>query len=626
MAKPIARRYLLDNSYFDHGLRDAGVPHAPANLFGPFGKFKGYAWVSQPLEGYSNIVYISSPGKTRTVFNGLMDWMDQNKWKNIVFDKSIEVTPTHTKLYQSVIGQKYELQARIKQALVSISQSVADLELLEHDIRKYEEFDEYLKGMDTDVNHVRDKKEKKELERKKKFSEMAIKTVFVDQVDYHSGGTGQGPGRLSMAFMRNNNIMPTIVDDFMIMGGPDDLDNGPLKNLSTVEKNMLRIKWKAYQAWLSSFRNEVESRLGRLTQLRMSREKTLDEFREWVKPIISRELAIKEGFSEEGNRTFENIIGTEYSSLGEATAQTYNNILSFHRLSIEEVQKTPSEMYEMASEKISELDLKNIYDSMSEILVLDENVGLRVKYPWITKAWVDSVKGDCISRVKSLMLKGFSRYLIMSNIRYMTRNTIYRGEFEVEIGVYLIDTFMITPNIAVVKMIEQKAKDEEIKRYINQMLGLKDDRRTLTYTIKNGRYVVNKENVKKVVRDGGDEKSGFKNYDELIEKYPESRYKLRFTPEGENGTLKEIRNVFNFKFDFLNHLFPTHPGEYFSSDYGDYIYNKFRKMKGRGMFFSSTPYDKDFFDRVAQFHMVITGINNGKIRGKIQSLMGVPGI
>jgi len=618
MGKSFVRKYILDSSLLDHNIRNEN--YSPSKIFGPTGKLKGYAWLTQPYEGYGNIVYVTTPGKSRTVFNNLLDWLTYDKWKNYVFDKWIEIRPSHTKMYQSVIGQKYDLQARIKQALVSISQSVADLELLEHDIRKYEEFEGYLDGMEKDTSNLK-KDEKKKAEQEKKFSEMAIKTVFVDQVDYHSGGTGQGPGRLSMAFMRNNNIMPTIVDDFMIMRNPDDLENGTLKNISTVEKNMLRVKWKAYQSWLNSFKSEVKNRLSRLIQLKRSREKTLTEFREWAKPILARELAIKEGFSEESNRTFDKLVGTEYSSLGEPIALTSTNLLSFRRLSIEEYQKTPSEMYQRDSESIPEL--ADFYDTIAKIMIFDENVGLRVKYPWITKQWVDSVKDECAKKVKGLMLGGFSRYMMMSNINYISRNTIYRGDFEVEIGVFNFDNFMITPNLVFVKMVEHKAKDEEIKRYINQMLGIKDERRTLKYTIKNGKYVVTekpKEKLSENIKTDND--TTFRSYDDLLKKYSEEKYKIEFVPQKSSNT---FNNIFNLKFDFLNHLFPS-SGEYTPSSYDDYIYKKFRKVKGLKIFFKPTPYEKDFFDRIAQFHMVNVGIKAGKMRNVIKKLMNVPGI
>ncbi len=618
----LKRMYILDNSLWDHHLREA--PHCPANIFGPFGKLKGYAWMAQPYEGYGNIVYATTPGKSRNVFNALLDWLDFSKWTTYQFDKWIEVRPVNSQLYQSVIGQKQELQARIKQALISISQSVSDLELLEHDIRKYEEFKKYLDDMKIDLSKVKDPKKKKELEKKKKLAEMAIKAVFVDQVDYHAGGTGQGPGRLSMAFMRNNNIMPTIVDDFMIMKGPEDLEEGPLKNLQTVEKNMLRIKWKAYEEWLNTFRKEVEKRLDRLNQLRRSRERTLKQFREWAKPLIARELSIKEGISENLG-DIELLKGTPYMSLGEPTSVTFVNVLAFNRLSIVEYQKTPSELYEMEKEKIPELE--NIYDDIAKILIFDEMVGLKVKYPWITPQWVDSVKGWCMSQVKAQMLGGFSRYIMASNIRFITRNTIYKGNFEVEIGVYLLDNFMITPNLMFVKMVEYKAREAEIERYINEMLGLTGKKKKLVYTVRNGKYIVQKveEKKEKEIPDTDE----FDSYDDMLRKYSPEEYEIEFSPqkEGEiSKTLKRTKNLLNLDFDFLIHLFPTHGEEYKASDYSEYIYSKFKKVKGFKRFFTSTPYEKDFFDRMAQFHMVNVGISAGMMRGVIKKAMGVPGV
>ncbi len=610
------RRYILDNSYFDHNVR--GSPYSPSDIFGPFGKLKGYAWVSQPFEGYGNIVYVTRTGRTRQVFNALMDWLDGSNFDKYVFDKWIEVRPSSGQFYQTIMGQKYDLQARVKQALISISQSVSDLELLEHDIRKYQEFENYLRDATMDVN-VSDKKKREELIKRKKLAQMALKTIFVDQVDYHAGGTGQGPGRLSMAFMRNNNIMPTIVDDFMAMESIDDIESGPLKNLQTVEKNMLRVKWKLYEEWLKTFRNEVERRLSRLNQLKRSREKTLEQFREWAKPLIVREMAIRDGFSDEANRLDVTMrLGNEYESLGEPVSMTFTNVIAFKRLSTVELQKTPSELIQKQSEKVPEIT--NIYDELAKILIFDENVGLRVKYPWITPAWVNSVKGWCLSQVKKKMLSGYSQYLIMTNVRFFTKTTTYRNNFEVETGVYAFDNFMVTPNIMFVKMVEFKAREEEVRRYINQMLGIKDERKTLRYTVVDGKYKVLKSSEKPAKQLGDNE---FSSYDELLARYPDSDYKIEFIPQKDKES--SLKNIFNLDFDFLLHKFPMSGSEFHGSDYDKYIFKQFKKRMGMSIYFRPTPYEKDFFDRIAQFHMVNVGISAGVMRGVVKKAMGVPG-
>ncbi len=610
------RRYILDNSYFDHNVR--GSPYSPSDIFGPFGKLKGYAWVSQPFEGYGNIVYVTRTGRTRQVFNALMDWLDGSNFDKYVFDKWIEVRPSSGQFYQTIMGQKYDLQARVKQALISISQSVSDLELLEHDIRKYQEFENYLRDAAMDVN-VSDKKKREELIKRKKLAQMALKTIFVDQVDYHAGGTGQGPGRLSMAFMRNNNIMPTIVDDFMAMESIDDIESGPLKNLQTVEKNMLRVKWKLYEEWLKTFRNEVERRLSRLNQLKRSREKTLEQFREWAKPLIVREMAIRDGFSDEANRLDVTMrLGNEYESLGEPVSMTFTNVIAFKRLSTVELQKTPSELIQKQSEEVPEIT--NIYDELAKILIFDENVGLRVKYPWITPAWVNSVKGWCLSQVKKKMLGGYSQYLIMTNVRFFTKTTTYRNNFEVETGVYAFDNFMVTPNIMFVKMVEFKAREEEVRRYINQMLGIKDERKTLRYTVVDGKYKVLKSSEKPAKQLGDNE---FSSYDELLARYPDSDYKIEFIPQKEKES--SLKKIFNLDFDFLLHKFPMSGSEFHGSDYDKYIFKQFKKRMGMSIYFRPTPYEKDFFDRIAQFHMVNVGISAGVMRGVVKKAMGVPG-
>jgi len=61
--------------------------------------------------------------------------------------ETIEVSPVHQQYYQLTQKQKEDLESRIKKGLASASQSVADLELLEHDLRKYQDFIKYF-GME----------------------------------------------------------------------------------------------------------------------------------------------------------------------------------------------------------------------------------------------------------------------------------------------------------------------------------------------------------------------------------------------------------------------------------------------------------------------------------------------
>ncbi|MCK4550921.1 MAG: hypothetical protein KAT91_03125, partial [Candidatus Aenigmarchaeota archaeon] len=180
----------------------------------------------------------TAPGGIMGMYYSLMFELPKDNWNPAKPEETIEVSPVHQQYYQLVTAQKEQLEGKIKQGMASISQSIADLELVEHDKRKYDEFQEYLDELKSP-----DAKKKRE-------ANLRLKSVFVDQVDFHVGGTGQGAGRLSLAFMRNNNIMPTVVDDFFRMGSLEDINTGKLQDLPDVERRMLETKFNAYNQWL----------------------------------------------------------------------------------------------------------------------------------------------------------------------------------------------------------------------------------------------------------------------------------------------------------------------------------------------------------------------------------------
>ena len=277
--------YLLKD--IGHGVTDrikeyfGGISTPP--LYAQFGKWYGQAWAVSAENQTMVLNPTGYPGWITGIYLSLVFSLPKDKYKIVKVSEAIDVSPEHQQYWQITLAQKEALEQKIKQSLVSISQSVADLELVLTDLQRYEEFARWLKDLES---------EEKE---KRKRAELLLKSMFVDQVDYHVGGTGEGPGRLSMVFMRNRNIMPTIVQDFMQMESKKDLEpGGRFANIPEVEKNFLRTKWMAYEEWLKIFRSNVQRRLDELRTLAESRKKTIEEMREWIKPTIIRYKMLKD--------------------------------------------------------------------------------------------------------------------------------------------------------------------------------------------------------------------------------------------------------------------------------------------------------------------------------------------
>src|SRR3989338_5931805 len=121
----------------------------------------GHVVVAGPFEARQAIDFTGPPGSVAGIYYSLT--FQLGKWEYQVHkaDEWIEVSPVHAQYYQITQKQKEELEARIKQGLGSISQMIADWELVRHDERKYREFLNYF-GLEFNDNEFKERKEKRD--------------------------------------------------------------------------------------------------------------------------------------------------------------------------------------------------------------------------------------------------------------------------------------------------------------------------------------------------------------------------------------------------------------------------------------------------------------------------------
>ncbi|MCK4968146.1 MAG: hypothetical protein KAS12_03755, partial [Candidatus Aenigmarchaeota archaeon] len=391
----------------------------------------------------------TQPGGIMGMYYGLTFEVQKDNWRLEKAFEEIEVSPVHQQYYQLVTAQKEQLEGKIKQGMAGISQSVADLELVEHDKRKYDEFNDYIKDLKDETDKT-----------KHEAANLRLKSVFVDQVDFHVGGSGQGAGRLSMAFMRNNNIMPTIVDDFFRMESIEDTQNGKLKDLPHVEKKMLETKFNAYNQWLDIFRSTVDRRLGRLNQLIKSRDKTLKEYRDWLRPIIARHRMIKEMSDTTAGRKD---LATRFTH-SQGGASSTNKLITWvwKNMLIPDDRLYPRELEVMN-------ELPNLDPWAQENLVYNYDTGLVCKYPWITKEWIKN-------RAKHIEdTQGFDKnkiYYTFAIIKLGKTNIKFASGAETEDGDFYVQMFVLSKNAMMVKLLELECIKEKLEIYIDDMMGI----------------------------------------------------------------------------------------------------------------------------------------------------------
>ncbi len=236
----------------------------------------------KPAEVYLD--FAAPMGKCTKVYYAIAFQLPKWGFQTYKIEEEIFVSPILKPYYDLVISQKDTLQGQIKTGLASISTAISDLELIMHDWRKYKEYMDY---------YLLIEKGKKEgnLELIKK-GDQTLRSIFIDQVDVH---TGEG-----IALKLITSRWPTIIADFMQLSD-EDIDPKKIKEklkVSEAEGVVLATKNKLYLEWRDRlFRPTVEERYKTLTSLKEARKKSVEEYKNMLRPVIARFKMIEDALS-----------------------------------------------------------------------------------------------------------------------------------------------------------------------------------------------------------------------------------------------------------------------------------------------------------------------------------------
>ena len=435
------------------------------------------------IEEYSNqnisFNFTGPPGTASAIYYALV--FQLGKWAYNVekVDEWIEVSPTHREYYERTMAQKQMLEGVIKTGLASAASAVADYELVQHDLRKYKEVLEHFKSKD----------------------EHSLKAMFIDQVDIH---TGEGTSMRSIAPR-----WPTIIADFIRIGN-DDIDPDTIAkkySVSKPESVILATKNRLYVGWKKTFLETAKSRYELLTGLVNARKRSIQEYRNWLRPHIARFKSIKLGGTVAPaaiTKSFADVTGMS----------TFANGIRLHTWKFfkpYEVRKAPAEFKPGKDFIIEPYD-----DYMRETYVLDPQRGLAKHYPWLrderkycskckkyypggtitcskcgamgledrfrADEIVDTViKPQWLERKRGL--KPDELYYIFLDIdiqRYGTKLQV--GELE-DIT-FNMKNYVISQNVLLVKILEMYCRDKDFERYIDEILGVKLKDETIEELVK----------------------------------------------------------------------------------------------------------------------------------------------
>ncbi len=270
-----------------------------------------------PLEGEILLDYTAPLGKLTGIYYSLSFQLPRwGFWRGKI-EEWIFVSPVFREYYEITIRQREALEASIKEGLRSIGVAISDLELLLHDLRKYKEFLEYFRWIEQGKILIK-KGKKKEGEELIKKGEQTLKAVFIDMVDAH---TGPGIAMKEIAVR-----WPTIIADFMKLTD-EDVDPAKIKEklkVSEAEGVVLATKNKLYIEWKKLFKETVKRRYATMLRQVEARRKSVEEYKNMLRPTIARYKMIKDALENP------NIRATLYKSFFRPEAQALS--IDFMRL------------------------------------------------------------------------------------------------------------------------------------------------------------------------------------------------------------------------------------------------------------------------------------------------------
>ncbi|NIO44852.1 MAG: hypothetical protein GTN36_04865 [Candidatus Aenigmarchaeota archaeon] len=518
---------------------------------------------------YFNLNFTGPPGSGSGIYFNLLFLLPKLGWWVEKADEWIEVPPTHKEYYERTMATKQMLESTIKTGLTSAAQAVADFELMSHDIRKYREILTYFHEGDEHV----------------------LKSMFIDQVDIHTDLPGQPIALRSIV-----SKWPTVIADFMRL---DDKDTIPKKvadkyDISQAEAVILVTKNKLYKKWKILFGDAAKQRYELLKGLIESRRKSIEEYKEWLKPYIARFKMTKIGG--ERSKVRARTLRTFTDVTGMSTFANKIRIFAWKAMRFEEHRKP-------AAEVVEDFILYPYDDYVREKVILDPENGLAYIYPWLRndrkycskcKKYYSPNTLKC-AKCGSLRLKNkkYADEIVETEIipawregqNGLSAGFIYYMFFDIEVtrlGTWLrvgeleditfyTRVFVLSQNALLAKILELKCRDLELERYIDEMLGIKFEDRDIADLVK--------EEFPTIFKKPKEELTGFQNY------------------------IKEL-------------------GETFSS-----YTNIFKKIKlpksTRFMFFKAGPYETDLKERITKHYLKYAAVQLNGMRNFIKQKMGV---
>jgi hypothetical protein len=379
-------------------------------------------------------------------------------------EEYIIMQPTAPPGETSLMIQKEKLEGQIKSGLASAAQAVADYELLKHDERKYREILDFFKLGQKD-EHV-------------------LRALFVDRVDAH---TGEGFSMISMT-----RRWPTIIGDFIKMKSEwrDTAIITKELKVSLAESVVLKTKNELFIEWKKLFFPDVKDRYSRIKNLVESRKRSVDEYRNWLKPYLEKYRRIRERTQIVPHANLTNPLALLHSPWG----GLFVKLWLWKPIRPEEMGKPfyvdrevePYDSYvkKFLKKKIEPKYKVKFYDNERHKQRHEEKCKARGEkiphdYIMVDKAvesyFTPGKKGELLSEHPAPMMDRRHLYYMFVDIDYeLLLVKSATGPLEMEDQYWHIHPFSVSQNVLLILLLEIEAKRKAFDRYVNELIGVKE--------------------------------------------------------------------------------------------------------------------------------------------------------
>ena len=380
-------------------------------------------------------------------------------------EEHMAVSPAYPEMYGRIVAKKREIEGQIKSGLASAAQAVADYELLKHDERKYREILDYFKEGKKD-EHV-------------------LRALFIDRIDAH---TGEGYSMISMT-----KRWPTIITDFIRMSDVEkDSRDNPDKirkklSISKAEAVVLKTKDKVFEEWKEMFFPDIKERYSRIKTLVEARRKSIDEYREWLKPYVASLKMMRDTTEINPSEYFTTAIqpwlkpdsmyfvrvymwktltAEEVGKPGlvEGEIDPYDDFVKRHIPQIEKnygikIVETPKDKEKLVRESLSDESKHVLVDD--DIIVVDDCL----------KKW-NEPENIYESDAKLHRDKYYYAFYDLEIVSPLFKTE--GGKEEIDDWNCLVTAYLISQNVLMLILLEVEAKKKWLNKYVKEIIGVRE--------------------------------------------------------------------------------------------------------------------------------------------------------